>query len=514
MSNFTAYHDTITHQIGVLLDRVTASEQRTSQSTLSSDRNSTGPQAMIMEDAMIISNGLEHGNGTAKSIETEPEATHARIPSDVMGNDPSLQASRPFLLGSETCSIRCSCICHNRITFRSPSILDQLFGEFCVLYKGQRRVQCTCPNTSSFHVIYKFPAYLLYRYISLAVQLNQVAGPELLLRVPQVLTPEHTLWHHSVIGDTNAVRRMYSEGLASPYDVSIKGTPAIFKATDHKSPDFAFYLLDQGADFDISNNAGITAAERLWDQAYEGACGAKGSAVVRKLSPGDDRVADMGFATLHKVVLGFIHKDIATVLNAIEDMIDAVDFRRRKVLYWVVLCDDVAAVRTLLAAGAEPNVPDRQGLVAIDAVRSVSVCRMLLKAEANINNPVPVSRRYALQHAVIRCAPVEVIDTLIAAGSDVNYRDIDQESALAIAIYWGFTEIVVHLIQAGAEVNISNKSSTDHPIHFAAAFNRWDILPLLLGRGADYTALNKYKRDLGHTAALFASTEFIKVMRG
>ena len=456
--------------------------------------------------------GVERDFFVADDTPKDLECTQNRRSRTRSSNGLSYPAAKYAFSKRQKCPSWCSCACHIKRNFSSPRALGALFGELRVQYNGRSRLPCNCSESSSFNVSYRFPQYLLHRYVSLAVQLNQIAGPEYLLRVPRVLPPPHRLWHYSINGDIMAVQSMYSQGLASPYDINMKNGPALFYAVEQETPKFAHFLLDQGVDFELPNNAGVTASEILWDRAFGGRYGAEGSAVVRRLLQGDDRIDDMGFTTLHKIVLGFIYKDLRAVLEASTDSINAVDSRGRTPLHWAVIRDDQAAVQELLRNGADPNISDKEGFVAIDSVRSASVCKSLLKAKANINNPSPFNNRCALHHAVNRDAPVEVIETLIAAGSDINLRDSDRETALLNAIYWGYTKIAQCLIQFGADVNAANISSRDSAIHFAAAFDRSELLPLLLERGADYTALNIYGHDLGHAAALFAGAEFIDVM--
>lgn len=116
-------------------------------------------------------------------------------------------------------------------------------------------------------------------------------------------------------------------------------------------------------------------------------------------------------------------------------------------------------------------------------------------------------------HDVVKTGPPsEVVDLLVSAGAEINALNFDRETLLVNAIYYGRTEMVEHLITLGADVNIRNTSSHEGPIHFAGSFDRPEILPLLVERGADYTAANFRGWDLGHCAALFASVEIIKVM--
>lgn len=316
-----------------------------------------------------------------------------------------------------------------------PGFLVAFSANFRVQYNVRSKLPCNCCESSSFNVSYRFPQYLLHRYVSLAAHFNQIAGPEYLLRVPRILPPPHRLWRYSISGDIMAVQSMYSQGLASPYDINMKIGPALYYAVDQETPKFAHFLLDQGVDFELPNSAGITASELLWDRAFGGRYGAEGSAVVRRLLRGDDRVDDMGFTALHKIILGFMYKDLRAVFEASMDSINTVDSRGRTPLHCAVLCDDHTAVQELLGNDADPNITDRRGFVAIDTVRSASVCKLLLKANANINNPSPFNGRCALQHAVNRNVPIEVIEILIPAGSDINLRDSDRETVLLNAVY-------------------------------------------------------------------------------
>lgn len=493
-----------------LLDKIPTSGFEATQVTNMPEQTSTSCNIPVMEQ---ISNSQieincfvpDDGPEVLECAQTQPSRTRS---SDGLGS----MAAKYSFSKQRKCSSWCSCACHTRMTFNSLRTLGAIFGELRFQYNGQIKFPCNCSKSSSFNVSYKFPQYLLHRYVSLEVRLNQIAGPEYLLRVPRVLPPFHPLWHYSILGETVVVQSMYSQGLASPYDTNWEGGPALFYAVSHETPGLAHFLLDQGVDCELSDNTGTTASELLWDRAFEGHYGAEGPAVVRRLLRGNDCVDDMGFTTLHKVVLGFIYKDLQAVLDVAMDMVNAIDSRGRTPLHWAVLRDDQAAVQGLLDNGADPNITDNRGFVAIHYVRSAPICKLLLKAKASINTPSSFRNSCALQLAVQRNTPVELIEFLIVAGSDINLRDSDGETALLNAICRGYIKIAECLVQHGADVNAANISCRDSAIHFASSFDRPKLLPLLLDRGADYTALNIYGRNLGHTAARFAGAEFISVM--
>ena len=107
---------------------------------------------------------------------------------------------------------------------------------------------------------------------------------------------------------------------------------------------------------------------------------------------------------------------------------------------------------------------------------------------------------------------VDVIDLLVNAGIAVDVRDSDEETPLLNAIYSGHTPHVRRLLDLRADPNLFNRSSHESAIHFAVSFDRIDMIPLLLKRGADYTAVNISGNNIAHMAARLAGTKTISVL--
>lgn len=157
----------------------------------------------------------------------------------------------------------------------------------------------------------------------------------------------------------------------------------------------------------------------------------------------------------------------------------------------------------------------------MDFVRNSDICKMLLDAGVNIhgrsNKDYGRSALHQLFHNRTDGSPLEsdtvdMIDLLVDAGLDVDVLDSDGETPLLNAIFSGHTCHARRLIELGANVNASNLSSRDSAIHFAVAFNRYEMIPLLLEAGADYTALNANGNNIAHEAAWSASTKTISVL--
>ncbi|KAL8785693.1 MAG: hypothetical protein Q9195_008539 [Heterodermia aff. obscurata] len=446
-------------------------------------------------------------DGTSKVPAATLSALHGTSP-DTLGDPLSSLA----VTKRKQCPRWCSCTCHSRRTFRSPGLLADLLGELNIYYNGRNQHRCNCSTSSLFNVTYRFPQFFLRRYISFICQYSQATGPEFLLRLPVIRPWGHKLWHFLIDGDITAIQKMYDQGLASPLDVSPRGSNSLIYAADNGSAELIHFLIDQGVDWNFPTERGDTPCEMLWDRAYGGMFGEDGSAIVRKVARRNDDLDDMGFSTLHKIILGVVYKDLRMVLEATTDLVNTADSRGRTPLHWAVLCNDAVAVETLLEFEADPNITDSSGYAAIDFARSSLTCKLLLDAKAQVRPNPRKKNRCALHYAVIGGAAAEVIDLLIDAGVDVNVTDIDGETPLINAIFWGRIEMARRLIERGADVNAANISSHESPVHFVANFDRPDLLSLILDRGADYKSVNIEGRDLGHCAARRAGIELIHIM--
>ena len=348
----------------------------------------------------------------------------------------------------------------------------------------------------------------------MVLQTTYLDGPELILRVPRVLPWTHLLWRYPVCGDLTAIKRMYADRIASPYDVDPAGRNALLYASKQQSAKVAQFLLDQGADGNQLDSLGRPPSELLLKRSFAGMYGDLGPDIIRRILNGNDSLDEFGFTTLHQIVLGFTFKDLKTVLDATTDTINTTDSLGRTALFWAVICDHVNHVQLLLSYDADPNAKDTRGYTPVDFIRGPSVCKLLLAAGAK-NNVNPQNYHHSSLHEqVIENGCAEVMTLFAAADFDIDIKDHDHETPLLNAIYAGHTTVVKRLIELGADVNAANVSSHDSALHFAANFDRPEILRLLLDASADYTALDRNGRNLAHCAARTASTALVKIMTG
>ena len=63
-------------------------------------------------------------------------------------------------------------------------------------------------------------------------------------------------------------------------------------------------------------------------------------------------------------------------------------------------------------------------------------------------------------HGILFTMKLEVVQTLIDAGADVNRQDDNGDTALTWAAYRGYLEMIRFLIDARADVNLQNNQVT------------------------------------------------------
>ena len=418
---------------------------------------------------------------------------------------------------SPRCAAWCSCICHTSNSFRSPYSFKPLIGEICLEYSTQQarcnEISCRRHDISTFNLVYRLPRFLMFRYIAISMRYAPLDGPHFSLRMPRVTPWTHLLWNYAMVGNLVAIHKMFAEGRASPYDVNIHGSNALTYALSHNRPKIVRFLLEQGADAELSNAVGRTPVDIYWEMVFAGRSVNIGVGNHWSLFEDSDYVQTRQLTILHKIVLGLVSRDLKAELELSTADINAKDGGGRTPLVWATIRVDESAVRTLLAFGADPNITDMYGCTPLHFVTSAGVCKLLLDAKIKVNARNAYYDRTAL-HTNNRDREVGVIDMLIQAGIDVNAQDADGETALLNATYNIATQVALRLLELGADVNATNRSSGISALHYATEYNRHEILADLLNRGADYSKRTETGRTILHLAAYYSGNETLSILSG
>lgn len=140
-------------------------------------------------------------------------------------------------------------------------------------------------------------------------------------------------------------------------------------------------------------------------------------------------------------------------------------------LHWAAMEGFYGAAQIVLAAGANHNSRDANGWAAI---------------------------HHATQHG-----HVQATIALIEAGADINCKTADtfQRTPIQLASWHGHAELVQKLLEQGACINDTDHTSYMNALHYAARYNRLDVVLVLLEMGGDVDAVASDGKTALHFAA-------------
>jgi ankyrin repeat protein len=148
---------------------------------------------------------------------------------------------------------------------------------------------------------------------------------------------------------------------------------------------------------------------------------------------------------------------------------------------------DVAAVRRLIAEGANVNAAQGDGMTALhwaaehgDSV----VANVLLRAHANVKAVTRIGN-YTPLHIASKSGSGAVVRALLKAGSDPNAATASGATALHFAAASGSVDAVNALLDRKADANARESEWGQTPLVFAASEDRADVIRTLLKRGGD-----------------------------
>ena len=154
-------------------------------------------------------------------------------------------------------------------------------------------------------------------------------------------------------------------------------------------------------------------------------------------------------------------------------------------LHWAAHRDDLATVKSLLAAGAKATVENRYHVTPLSLAcvnGNAEIITALLDAGADANTTLPGGESVLMTAA--RTGRVAAVKALLQRGARIEAADRNGQTALMWAAADGHAAAVQTLIEAGADIRVRLKSGFT-ALLFAARNGRSEVVRALLKAGAD-----------------------------
>ena len=160
-------------------------------------------------------------------------------------------------------------------------------------------------------------------------------------------------------------------------------------------------------------------------------------------------------------------------------------------------------VQMIIDHGAHVNIANKNGLTALMIAcerGNIDVINVLLEAGSD-PDITDASGNTCLQCSVLQGCSIEVLQTIIDHGAQVNATNKNGQTALMMASDCGYLNGINMLLRAGADPNVINANGSTC-LHFASRHgSSKEALQTIIDHGVNVNATNKK----GHTALMMAS---------
>ena len=221
---------------------------------------------------------------------------------------------------------------------------------------------------------------------------------------------------------------------------------------------------------------------------------------------------------LHKAVAGY-HAEITRILLESGANVDAKDFRGYTPLHQAAAsvykpCS-IDIMRNLLEFKVNPSLTDNFGKTPLHVAASTphhvvpGLMKMLTNAGANtecedkfLDKPL---------HYATQANSLQNIAALLAAGADINSKNLKHQTALHIAVEKQHDSAVESLIRARADVNNVDVCWTS-PLDMATRLGNVNLVKTLIAAGANMEPEITLLHQPLHTAVMYDKPEVVQVL--
>ena len=195
----------------------------------------------------------------------------------------------------------------------------------------------------------------------------------------------------------------------------------------------------------------------------------------------------------------FNKKRIVSALLDKGSRYDVVDRLGRSILYDAIESNYVDILRIVLEHAQKAigimitDIRDSSGSIPIHYAikfKNITMIQMLIDAGSKLY--IADDAGYNSLHIAIKTKDISIVKTITSYMQNLDAKTIKGNTALHIAINYQFTDIATHLIEAGADPNISDDDTDFTPLHYAVGWNNIEIVDILIKHGADVNRQDFY----------------------
>ncbi|XP_057784653.1 protein VAPYRIN-like [Salvia miltiorrhiza] len=286
------------------------------------------------------------------------------------------------------------------------------------------------------------------------------------------------LAHAVAAGDFEAVRGIVKRQRSLVPELPLREAESLYRvAAQH--PDIAGLLLEAGLRIDVVRGGvsdDVRWAAKGWAGLHVAAAFDRAEEVEQLVKDGVE-CRDKEGRTPLLLAAGKGHLRTAKVLVAAGANVDARSKDGRTALYRAAAVGDRPMVEMLLRAGADPTIGD------VDHCRSaIGVAR----DKGHMDIVKVLEQGEAVLHAARR-GELEVLESLLEKGANMNFCDQYGLTALHVAAIKGNKDAVMMLVEFGASVEWQDAEGHT-PLHLAVEGGSFETVEVLICRGANVNA--------------------------
>lgn len=413
------------------------------------------------------------------------------------------------------CGSSCSCTCHRLYEISTPNMFSWLLGRASITSTNYPATRLPCSekgyagNKSSVaRLTYQPPLWLLPTAVNLSLT-SRALNTHINLNTLRVLPDTAEVFAVVSRGDITRLQQMFAQKQASIYDVSRSNWTSVHTAFTLGRLDIVNFLVQEGADVNISANNGSNVIERAWFHAQKttavpGDYVLSENQILQSIDI-DEFVSQQQYSLIHKIVLGISKLSLSDVLQASTAQIDQQDWVGATPLWWASAQGNTLAIQTLLAFGADQNIGAAMSQTPLHVARDVATVQLLCANGARIDAVDTLGRQplhcYCYRQ---KGASPQIVRAILRHGADVSAVANGRQTPLHYAVMFDNSDLIPILLKAGSDINARMRGGLT-PLLAALRRDQSRSLRVLLRSGASVMVTIDAGEGVYQTAARWAS---------